>query len=136
MYVVEITEPEVCVVRIVQRETEVYLVKIVRRKQTEQSYARQTEAGIPTSLPLWSRRPNHRACSTKMPPSQSYKRRCVACQHSLDNQTLQLQAGAGEDDVIHLPSGLDRVERSKYIKDNKLPQNVPLLNFAASHPIL
>ena len=38
-----------------------------------------------------------------------YKRRCVACQHSPDNQTLWLQAGAGEDDVIHLPSGLDRV---------------------------
>ena len=50
-----------------------------------------------------------RARSTKMPPSQSYKRRYVACQHFPDDQTLQLQAGAGEDDVIHLPSGLDRV---------------------------
>ena len=38
------------------------------------------------------------------------KRRCVACQHSPDDQTLRLQAGAGEDDVIHLPSGLDRVD--------------------------
>ena len=74
---------------------------------TEQSYARQTEAGILTNLPLQPRRPNHRARSTKMPPSQSYKRRCVACQHSPDDQTLPLQAGAGEDDVIHLPSGLD-----------------------------
>ena len=33
----------------------------------------------------------------------------MACQHSPDDQTLRLQAGAGEDDVIHLPSGLDRV---------------------------
>ena len=44
-----------------------------------------------------------------MPPSQSYKRRRVACQHSPDDQTLRPQAGAGEDDVIHLPSSLDRV---------------------------
>ena len=36
--------------------------------------------------------------------------RCVACQHSPDDQTLRLQAGAGEDDVIHLLSGLDRVD--------------------------
>ena len=33
----------------------------------------------------------------------------MACQHFPDDQTLRLQAGAGEDDVIHLPSGLDRV---------------------------
>ena len=59
--------------------------------------------------PLWSRRPNHRVRSTKVPPSQSCKRRCVACQHSPDDQTLRLQAGPGEDDVIHLPSVLDRV---------------------------
>ena len=51
---------------------------------------------------------NHTARSTKMPPSQSYKRRRVACQHSPDDQTLRLQAGAGEDGVIHLPSGPDR----------------------------
>ena len=31
-------------------------------------------------------------------------------QHSPDGQTLRLQAGAGEDDVIHLQSGLDRVD--------------------------
>ena len=41
-------------------------------------------------------------------PFISYKR-CVACQHSPDDQTLSLQAGAGEDDFIHLPSGPDRV---------------------------
>ena len=34
----------------------------------------------------------------------------MACQHFPDDQTLRLQAGAGEDDVIHLPSGLDRVD--------------------------
>ena len=72
--------------------------------------ARQTEAGIVTNLPLWSRRPNHRARSTKMPPSQSYKRGRVACQHSPDDQTLRLLARAGEDDVIYLLSGLDRVD--------------------------
>ena len=33
----------------------------------------------------------------------------MACQHFPDDQT-RLQAGAGEDDVIHLPSGLDRVD--------------------------
>ena len=53
---------------------------------------------------------NHRARSTKIPPSQSYKRRRVACQHFPDDQTLRLQTGAGEEDVIHLPSGLDRAD--------------------------
>ena len=66
--------------------------------------------GILTNLPLWSRRPNHRPRSTKMLHSQGFKRRCVACQHSPDDQTLRLQAEAGEDDVIHLPSGLDLVD--------------------------
>ena len=42
---------------------------------------------------------------------QSYKRRCVACQHFPDDQTLRLHAETGEDDVIHLPSGLDRAVR-------------------------
>ena len=37
------------------------------------------------------------------------KRRRVACQHFPDDQTLRLQTGAGED-IIHLPSGLDRVD--------------------------
>ena len=41
---------------------------------------------------------------------QQSKRRRVACQHFPDDQTLRLQAGAGEDDVFHLPSGLDRVD--------------------------
>ena len=34
----------------------------------------------------------------------------MACQHFPDDQTLHLQTGAGEDDIIHLPSGLDRVD--------------------------
>ena len=34
----------------------------------------------------------------------------MVCQHFPDDQTLRLQTGAGEDDIIHLPSGLDRVE--------------------------
>ena len=34
----------------------------------------------------------------------------MGCQHSSDDQTLRLQAGTGEDDFIHLPSGPDRVE--------------------------
>ena len=32
----------------------------------------------------------------------------MACQYFPDDQTLQLQTGAGKDDVIHLPSDLDR----------------------------
>ena len=44
-----------------------------------------------------------------MPPTQIYKRRRVACQHPPDDQTLRLQTGAGDDDIIHLPRGLDRV---------------------------
>ena len=34
----------------------------------------------------------------------------MAGQHFPGDQTLRLQAGAGEDDVIHLPSGLGRVD--------------------------
>ena len=34
----------------------------------------------------------------------------MACQHSPDDQTQRLQAGAGEDNVIHLPSGVDCVD--------------------------
>ena len=45
-----------------------------------------------------------------MPPLQSYKRRRVACQHFPDGQTLRLQTGAGEDNIIHLLSGLDCVD--------------------------
>ena len=55
-----------------------------------------------------------------MPPLQSHKRRRVACQHFPDDQTLRLQTGAGEDDIIHLPSGLDPVdcERQEEEEDN------------------
>ena len=45
-----------------------------------------------------------------MPPLQSYKRRCVACQHFPDDQNLRLQTGAGENDIVHLVSGLDRAD--------------------------
>ena len=34
----------------------------------------------------------------------------MACKHFPDDQTLRLQTGAGEDNIIHLPSGLDRVD--------------------------
>ena len=54
-----------------------------------------------------------------MPPSQSYKRRCVACQHFPDHQTLRLQTGAGED-IINLPSGLDRVQKTANAKKKNL----------------
>ena len=37
----------------------------------------------------------------------------VACQHFPDDQTLWLQTGSGEDDIIHLPSGLDRVDSER-----------------------
>ena len=54
-----------------------------------------------------------------MPPSQSYKR-CVACQHFPEDETLRLQAGAGEDDFIHLPSGLDRVDCENQEEEEEL----------------
>ena len=46
----------------------------------------------------------------------------MACQHSHDDQTLRLQAGAGED-FIHLPGGHDRVacERQKE-EDPRFPR--------------
>ena len=53
------------------------------------------------------------------PPLQSYKRRYVACQHFPDDQTLRLQTGAGEDDIIHLPSGLDRVDCERQDEEKK-----------------
>ena len=34
----------------------------------------------------------------------------MAYQRFPDDQTLRLQTGAGEDDIIYLPSGLDRVD--------------------------
>ena len=94
---------------LLSREQQVVLVSFRTGHNTEQSHTPQTEADILTNLPLWSKRPNHRACSTKMPPSQSYATRCVAYQQFPDDQTLRLQAGAGEDDFIHRPSGPDRV---------------------------
>ena len=97
------------------------------------------EAGTLTNLPLWLRRPNHRACYSKMPPSQSYKRRCVACQHSPVDQTVRLQAGAREDDLIHLPSGPDCVawehqeeEEERRSKGNKLQFSIRSINWNCS----
>ena len=54
-------------------------------------------------------------------PSQSYKKRCVACQYSLDVQTLWLQAGAGEGSFIHLLSGPDCVacKRQEEVKEDE-----------------
>ena len=48
----------------------------------------------------------------------------MACQHFPDDQTLRLQAVAGEDDVIHLPSGLDRVdcERQEEEETKHMPE--------------
>ena len=63
---------------------------------------------------------NHAARSAKILPSQSYKRRCVACQHSPDDQILWLQAGAGEDDFIHLLSGTDHVACQRQRRKKKL----------------
>ena len=110
---------------LLSRKQQVILVRLRTGQQTEQSYAPQTEAGTLTNLPLWSKRTNHRACSTKMPLLQSYKRRRVACQHFPDEQTLRLQTGAGED-IIHLPSGLDRVdcERQKETRRRTSVQNL------------
>ena len=52
----------------------------------------------------------------------------MACQHFPDDQTLRLQAGAGEDDVIHLPSGLDRVDcerqEEEEERENKEPKEL------------
>ena len=49
----------------------------------------------------------------------------MACQHFPDDQTLRLQAGAGEDGVIHLPSDLDRVacERQEEEEDPRFPRS-------------
>ena len=43
------------------------------------------------------------------PLSKSYKRRCVACQHTLNDQTLQMKARAGEEDSVYLLSSPDGV---------------------------
>ena len=48
----------------------------------------------------------------------------MACQHFPDDLTLWLQTGAGEDDIVHLPSGLDRVdyERQEEEEENTVVQ--------------
>ena len=43
----------------------------------------------------------------------------MACQHFPDDQTLRLQTGAGENNIIHLPSGLDRVDCKCQEEDKK-----------------
>ena len=60
------------------------------------------------------------ACSTKKTPAQSHQSRCVACQHFLDDQTLRLQAGAGEDRYIyHLADLMAEPANSKKKKRKK-----------------
>ena len=44
----------------------------------------------------------------------------MACQHFPDEKTLRLQAGAGEDDIIHLPNGLDRVHCERQEEKRKV----------------
>ena len=68
-----------------------------------------------------------------MPPLQSHKRRRVACQHFPDDQTLRLQAGAGEDDVIHLPSGLDRVDCERQEEEEEETTDAFLQCFHVMH---
>ena len=45
----------------------------------------------------------------------------MAYQHSPDDQTLRLQAGAGEDDTIHLPNGLERVKCERQEEEEESP---------------
>ena len=42
----------------------------------------------------------------------------MACQHSPDDQTLRLQTG--EDDVIHLLSGLDHADSERHEEEEDL----------------
>ena len=42
----------------------------------------------------------------------------MACQHSPDDQTPRLQAGAGEDSVIDLLSSLDRVDCERHEEES------------------
>ena len=55
----------------------------------------------------------------------------MACQHFPDDQTLRLQAGAGEDDVIHLPSGLDRVDCER--QEEEEPDRQAVASFSEAH---
>ena len=52
----------------------------------------------------------------KMPPSHSYNRRCVTCQHCLDGQTLQLQAGLRHcvlvDRMLNIPATCCRISNN------------------------
>ena len=43
----------------------------------------------------------------------------MACQHFPDDQTLRLQTGAGEDDIIHLPSGLDHADSERQEEEGR-----------------
>ena len=102
------------------RELQVVLVRLRtgHNRLNSHMHGKLKLAASPT-CPLWSRRTNHRVRSTKMPPSQSYKRRCVACQHFPYDQTLRLIVGAREDHVIHLPSGLDHVACERQEEEEK-----------------
>ena len=97
---------------LLSRKQQVILVRLCTGHNRLNSHMHRKLKLAPTltNLPLWPRRADHGACFTKMPPLKSHKRRRVACQHFPDDQTLRLQTGAGEDDIIHLPSGLDRVD--------------------------
>ena len=55
----------------------------------------------------------------------------MACQHSPDDQTLRLQARAGEDDVIHLPSGLDRVDCERQEEEEEKTDKLRLLQLTS-----
>ena len=57
----------------------------------------------------------------------------MACQHSPDDQTLWLQAGAGEDDVIYLPSGLDRVVCERQ-EEEETPGQITLVTSKINTP--
>ena len=61
----------------------------------------------------------------------------MACQHSPDDQTLRLQAGAGEDDFIHLSTGPDRVACERQEEEEKSPKclNLDSLLFFSKQPI-
>ena len=52
----------------------------------------------------------------------------MACQHFPDDQTPRLRAGAGEDDLIHLPSGPANAKKRKEKKDGTAGSSVTLLS--------
>ena len=59
----------------------------------------------------------------------------MACQHSPDDQTLQLQAEDGEDDFIHLLSGPDRVA-CEHQDDEQQQNDIPQTDMIAQHPLV